>query len=162
MSIRPRTSSGPEMEIRPSRLRRGELLAGGAAVALLVFLFALGWFGSSTGTTAAASTDGWRGLPVVRWLVLVTVAAALLLAILQASRRAPALPVTMSVVVSALAVVTTLVLIVRLVTTSASVQAGAILGTAASAVILLGGFWSMRDEDGWVPETDRTIERVSL
>jgi GMP synthase-like glutamine amidotransferase len=58
--------------------------------------------------------------------------------------------------------VTTLVLIVRLVTTSASVQAGAILGTAASAVILLGGFWSMRDEDGWVPETDRTIERVSL
>lgn len=146
------------MEVRLSRLRRGEVLAGGAAVALLVFLFVLDWFG----TTAGRRTDGWSGLPGVRWLVLVTAAAALLLAVFQASRRAPALPVTMSVIVSPLALVTTLALIIRLATTSASVQVGAILGTVAAAAILLGGFWSMRDEDGWVPETDRTIERVSL
>lgn len=146
------------MEIRLSRLRRGEVLAGGAAVALLVFLFVLGWFG----TKAGGRTGGWSGLPVVRWLVLLTAAAALLLAVVQASRRAPALPVTMSVIVSALALVTTLALIVRLATTSASVQVGAILGTVAASAILLGGFWSMRDEDGWVPETDRTVERVSV
>lgn len=150
------------MGVRPSRLRRGEILAAAAAVALLVLLFVLGWFGAPSRGRGGPLVDGWTGLPVIRWLILVTAAAALALGVLQASRPAPALPVTMSVVVAALSLVTTIVLIIRLLTTPAAVEAGAVLGTVASAAILLGGFYSMRDEDGWVPGPDRPIERVSL
>lgn len=141
------------MHLRLSQLRRGELIAAPAAVALLVVLFALNWFGAHR---------GWQCLPVLRWLILVTAGCALLLAFLQATRRAPALPVVMSVIVSALGFLTTIVLIIRLPTSAETPQVGAYLGVVASAGILIGGFYSLRDEDGWTPGPDHPVERVPL
>lgn len=134
------------------------MLAGIAGVALIVVLFAVDWF--AAGQSSAA--DGWSTLPVLRWLVLVAAVAGLALALAQASRPAPALPVTLSVVVTALALVTTVALVIRLITTSASIRGGAVAGLVCAAAMLLGGFWSMRDEDGWVPGPERPIERVPL
>jgi hypothetical protein len=141
------------MQLRVSHLRRGEILAAVAALLLGVVLFALPWFGAAT---------GWRALPVVRWLLLVSAVCGLLLAFFQQTRRAPALPVVMSVIVTALALVAVIALIVELATSAGTPRAGAYLGLAAELGILVGGFWSMRDEDGWTPGPDRPVERVSL
>jgi hypothetical protein len=141
------------MHVRISHLRRGELLAAVSAIVLVVVLFALNWFGSST---------GWQSLPVLRWLLLVTAACGLLLAVFQETRRAPALPVVMSVIVPALAAVTTIVLVIRLPTSAHTPQLGAYVALAAVLGILVGGFYSLRDEDGWQPGPDHPVETVSL
>ena len=69
------------MRFATSRLRSGELLAGAAAVVLLVCLFALPWYGldSSVATIAqrlgvSTSRTGWESLTTLRWLMLVTIA----------------------------------------------------------------------------------------
>ena len=143
--------------MRLSHLRRGELVAAAAAVVLLVAIFVLSWFGSSHGTVT-----GWDGLPVVRWLLVVTAALGLLLAFFQQTRRAPALPVVLSLIVTALALITAVVLVIRLLTRAATPQVGAFVGLAAVLGILAGGFWSLREEDGWQPGPDRPIEPVPL
>ncbi|HWE08883.1 MAG TPA: hypothetical protein VG325_05990 [Solirubrobacteraceae bacterium] len=150
------------MQLRVSHLRRGELIAATFAVLLLVLLFILPWFGSSGPGPRHVQTDGWNGLPVLRWLIVVTGLAGLLLGFFQETRRAPALPVVISVIVSALALLTTVVLIVRLPTSAASPQVGAYLGVICAAGMAVGGFFSMRDEDGWQPGPERPIERVPL
>ena len=65
-----------------------------------MFLFALPWYGAVQAAGASASVNGWHGLTHLRWLLLLTPSSRLALAGLQATRRAPAVPVTMSVIVS--------------------------------------------------------------
>ncbi len=141
------------MHLRISHLRRGELLAGLWSVVLVVLMFVIPWFGSG---------NGWDSLPVLRWLLLVTAASGLLLAIFQQTRRAPALPVVTAVIVTPLALLSAILLIIRLPTSAATPQVGAFLGLVAVAGIGVGGFYSMRDEDGWQPGPDHPVERVSL
>jgi hypothetical protein len=147
------------MELSLARLRRGEAVAGLSGGALLVILFALSWF--QDGSSGTPST-GWAGLPVLRWLILVTSAAALALAVTQATRRAPAIPVMLSVFVTVLGAVTTVALILRLATTGSSLQVGAWLGLLASIGVTVGGFSSLRQEDAWVPGPDHPIKLVPL
>ncbi|MGH2882292.1 MAG: hypothetical protein ACRDPA_06270 [Solirubrobacteraceae bacterium] len=45
------------MEFDPSRLRRGEMLAGASAVLLAVFMVGGKWYGTGTGT--GGSQTGW-------------------------------------------------------------------------------------------------------
>ena len=132
------------------------------AVLLLVVLLVLPWFRSTGPGLDHATITGWNSLRVLRWLILVAVACGLLLAYFQQTRRAPALPVVMSVIVTAVALVTTIALVIRLPTSAGTPQLGAYLGVVCAAGIGLGGFWSMRDEEGWQPGPDRPIERVSL
>src|SRR5579863_2219760 len=107
-----------------SRLRRGELLAGASAVLLLVFLLAGKWYGSG-----ADAQTGWQALTVLRWLIAVSVLAAFVLVILQTTRRTPAIPVTMSMIVAVLGLITVLALIYRvLIDMPAHQQSGAYLG----------------------------------
>lgn len=152
------------MQLRISHLRRGELVAASCAVVLLVQLFGLPWFATAT---------GWQSLPVVRRLLLVTAAVGLLLAVFQETRRAPALPVmtgvilaalmlVTGVILAALTLVTAIVLVIRLPMSTGTPEAGAYLGLAAVLGILIGAFYSLRDEDGWQPGPDRPIERLSL
>lgn len=148
--------------MRAFRLRRGELISLGAAIALVVVLFALGWFGRAAGPSTGPAASGWTALPVLRWLILVAAAAGLALPLLQGWRTAPALPVTMSVLVTTLALITTVALIVRLATTGRPLQAGGFVELAGALALGVGGFLSMRDEDGWTPGPERPIERVTL
>jgi peptidoglycan/LPS O-acetylase OafA/YrhL len=145
------------MQLRISHLRRGELIAAASAVVLLVVLFVLPWFGSQH-----ATRNGWQSLPVLRWLIVVTAVCGLLLAFFQQTRRAPALPVVLSVIVTALAVLTTVLLVIRLPTSADTPELGAYLGLVCAAAMIVGGFYSMRDEDGWRPGPDRPVERVPL
>jgi hypothetical protein len=126
------------MDFDPSRLRRGELLAGAGAVLLLVFMLLGKWAGSHS---------GWQALPSLRWLVAVTIAAAFGLLILQATRRAPAVPVTMSLIVTVLGIITVLALIYRvLINPPAHQHTAAYLGLLSAIGLGYGGYVSLREE----------------
>jgi hypothetical protein len=145
----------------PIRIRRGEIIAGLSAVLLLALLFLIPWFRFGSGPVGT-DADGWHGLPTLRWLILLTGLTGLLLGFFQATRRAPALPVTMSVIATTLGALTTLALFIRLPTDSGSPRAGAFLGLVAAAALTAGAFMSLRQEDGWVPDRDHPIETIVI
>jgi hypothetical protein len=164
------------MDFEPARLRSGEVIVGLAAVALLVVIFALPWYGltGEVGRTAAAlpgastTVNGWDALPTLRWLLLVTVLVALALTYFQGARRAPALPVTLSVIATALGLLTVLCLIYRVLLAVPGpdsffeARAGAYLGLAAAIVLTYGAFRSMREEDHPDPARLAAIPTVDL
>jgi len=147
------------MDFRPSRLRLGEALAGAASALLAVLLFGVGWYGlaGAAGQTVSsmgvsASISGWHALPTLRWLILVTIVVGLALTYFQAARAAPALPASLSVFVTVLAILTTLGLIYRVLISVPGpdslfeAKAGAYLGLACSVVLVYAGVRSMREE----------------
>jgi succinate-acetate transporter protein len=126
----------------PSRLRRGEILAGAGAVLLLVFMLAGDWYGSGS-----HGRSGWQALTDLRWLVIVTIALTLLLTVTQAVRRAPAVPAALSVIVTVLGIITVLALIYRvLIDAPAHEQAGAYLGLLSAIALAYGAYASLRQE----------------
>lgn len=155
------------MEIRRSRLRRGEIIAGASAVLLVAFMFALPWYDEGR-AGGRHRINGWQGLLHVRWLLLVTILAALALAYFQAARRAPAIPVTLSVIVTVLALLSAIVLIYKVLINPpgahgpVDVEVGAYLGLASTAAMLYGGFASMRREGISSRDAPAEIEVVAL
>lgn len=147
------------MALAFGRLRSGEWIAGAGAVVLLVSMFALPWYRVTSGSGAPGSeflnpttVDGWHALTVIRWLMLVTIVASLLLVYMQASRRAPAIPATLSLIVTVIGIVTVLALIVRVVfdfpslVGNVSVRAGAYIGLFGAILMAFGGYESLRQE----------------
>jgi cytochrome bd-type quinol oxidase subunit 2 len=133
------------MDFDPSRLRRGEMLAGASAVLLAIFMVGGKWYGGAGRT--GGSLTGWQALTNLRWLLLVTILAAVGLVFAQVSRRAPAVPVTMSLIVMLLGIVTVVALIFRvLIDPPPHQQAGAYLGLLSALGIALGGYFSLRQE----------------
>lgn len=148
------------MEFEPSRLRRGEVIAGTSALVLLALTFLAPWYavGADAGRVARAaavstSVNGWDGLTTLRWLILLTIVAALALAVLQGTRQAPALPVSLSVIVTVLGAVTSLALIYRVLIDvpgpefRVDPKPGAYLGLISALTLACGAFWSLRVED---------------
>ncbi|HUA07076.1 MAG TPA: hypothetical protein VMB27_24430 [Solirubrobacteraceae bacterium] len=133
------------MDFDASRLRRGEWLAGASAVLLAIFLVAGKWYGGA-GRTGGSET-GWQALTDLRWLLLVTIVAAVGLVFAQATRRAPALPVTMSLVVLLLGIITVVALVIRvLIDPPPHQEAGAYLALLSAIGVALGGYFSLRQE----------------
>jgi hypothetical protein len=162
--------------LQPSRLRAGEIIVGAGSVLLAILLFAFPWYGLSGELGRAANAlgvsttvNGWDGLTTLRWLMLATIVAGLALVYFQAARRAPALPVSLSVIVTALAFLTVLALIYRVLISVPGpdslihADAGAYLGLACALALVYGGYRSMRVE---YPEPDAertaTIPTVEL
>jgi hypothetical protein len=159
------------MDVDPSRLRHGEWIAAASALLLLVLMLFVPWYGvSATGASTAGSGrttsyTGWTVLTDLRWLILLTVVAALALAYLQASRRAPAIPASMSVIVTVLALITVLALLYRVVISvpgRLDQKAGAFLGLASALGILYGAYASMRQEGIAGRDGPQEIETVTV
>ncbi len=158
------------MDLRLSRLRMGEWIAGAGAVLLTVCLFGPSWYSSTRlaaqgGPASTASLDGWHGLTHLRWLVLVTIILALALVWLQATLRAPALPVTVSLFAMLVGGLTVLALLYRVVLDppgGMSVDAGAYLGLLATVVITYGSYKSVRTEGIDVRDAPGEIDTVAL
>jgi hypothetical protein len=139
------------------RLRRGEKLAAGAAVLLFILMF-FDWYSVSVSAGPIGFSVGgsaWQAFDVLDIYLFVVIVAALGLAVLAATERSPALPVTMSVIVTALAALGTILVLYRLIDTpvgdvpdgvDVSRTIWAFLGLVAVAAITYGGYLSMRDE----------------
>ncbi len=142
------------------------MIAGVAAVVLLVSVFLLPWYGL-TGTIApvaarlgvSTSVNGWDSLTSIRWLMLVTILSALALVYLQATRHSPALPSTFSLIVMLLGGLTALALIYRVLIsvpgTSGVVdhRIGGFIGLISGCAIAYGGYRSLRQE-GIAPQDE--------
>jgi hypothetical protein len=163
------------MDVELSRLRLGEIVAGIGGLVLLFSLFVTTWYGttgpiSPTAALLGASTsfNGWHALTDLRWLILITGLCAIALAYSQATRRAPAIPVVLSVILTVLGVLTVLFLIYRVlinVPGPDSVidrKAGAYLGLISSIAILYGGFTSLRQEGIAASDGPGEVPVVSL
>lgn len=140
-----------------SRLRRGEQVAGVAAVLLFILMF-FDWYSvsvSAAGLDFSVGGSAWQAFGFVDIYLFVVILAALGLVVLTATERSPAMPVTMSVIVTALAALGTLLVLYRLIDTPIGdvpegIDVGrtiwAFLGLVAVAAIAYGGYLSMRDE----------------
>ena len=108
------------------------------------------------------SEDGWHGLGAAHWLLVVTILAAFALLASQAGRRAPAVPVTLSFLVTLLAGLSTIWLIVRVVIDPPGGRnAGGWLALISATVLTWSGYKSMRME-GIAPEDEPDLPTVDL
>lgn len=161
------------MRLDPSRLRRGEWIVLACGVLLAAFTFLLKWYGPSgvlsptASTLGVTSVDGWNGLTSLRWLILLTILAALALGFLQAGRRTPAWPAMLSMFTMLLGGITALALIYRVLINPpgagdlVSQKAGAYLAIVAALGIACGGYISLREEG--IAEGDAVpVEDVKL
>jgi hypothetical protein len=163
------------MDLDPSRLRRGEVIVAASSLLLAVFMFALPWYGLSSPLGKAAgelgvstSLNGWHGLAHTHWLLVLTILVGLALVYLQATRPAPALPVSLSVIVTVLGLLTVLVLIYKVLINvpgaNALIEAkvGAYLGLASAVAVTYGGYESIRREGIAARDEPREIETLRL
>ena len=104
------------------------------------------------GARLSTSVNGWHGLTTLRWFMLVTIILSLALVYAQASRRSPALPVTLSLTGCVVALITLIALIYRVLINEPGPdglidqKAGAFVGLIAMLAIVWGGFLSLREE----------------
>jgi hypothetical protein len=165
-----------------SRLRGGEWIIGGASLALLISAFALPWYGIRAPYAATPASQGypvtvdaWNSLATLRFLIVIVAIAGSLAWWLQATRRAPGLPVSATVATVVLATLLELGLIYRVLIDRPAVllagvagvnideaRVGAYAGLILTAAILFGAYLSLR-EDGIAPaDAPQTIETLRV
>lgn len=144
------------MNFKVNRLRRGDRLVAIGALALVVFMFFVKWFGVDvpalilafvTAKGVSTSFNAWHTLEVIRWLLLLTVLAAAALVVLAGMGTRP-MPLSLAVV--GLGLLCTALVFYRVVISHpfahAQVKLGAWLGLLACALIAVGGYLAMTDE----------------
>ena len=131
------------MSVDLSRLRRGEWSVAAGSVVLLVAMLALPWYGGSVTVT------GWDSLIHFRWLAVVTLVVSAALLYFQATRRAPAIPITLSLFVSMLGSLCAAWLLYRVaIDPVAGRKLGGWVALAGATAIAYGGFSATRREGG--------------
>ena len=141
---------------------------------LLLDLFVLPWYSVESQFAQTASTlhlsttyKGWHGLEHGHWLLVVTILIAFALVWFQTTRRAPAIPAGIGVVLVIVALLNVLALIYRVLINQPGAnslvteKAGAFVGLAAAIAIFAGAYLSLRDE-GLSARDEPTVETVPL
>jgi hypothetical protein len=141
---------------RTPRLRKGALIAAGSALALLIVMFAMEWYGVdevpgqvSAHNPLTHADNAWQELTIVRWLMLLTIAAAVGSVLLHGSQRAHGAKTDTGAVVAALGALTAAVLIDRVLIDLPSANSvvdqklGAYIGILCAIGIALGGYEQM-------------------
>ena len=139
-----------------TRVHVGELISAGSALLLLVLLFATKWYGvagvpdpSYARPAISGAEDGWNGLTAMRWVILVTVIAAVGSVCLHASQRTHGTRTDTSRLVAGLGALTSLLLIYRVLIalpgggTVIDQKLGAVLGLLCALGIAWGGYESI-------------------
>jgi hypothetical protein len=141
-----------------SRLRTGEKVAGVAAFLLFIDLF-LKWYGIqiaaleafARGQGLSTNISAWKAYDLLDLVLVVVIVVALTWVVLTATQRAPALPVALSVIVTALGALAAVLILYRILNQPGdnrlySVGFGAWLGFLFALGIAGGGFLGMREE----------------
>jgi hypothetical protein len=142
------------------KLRTGEIVAGVAAVLLLIVMF-LDWYG----VLGLASANAWEAFGVVDLVLALVVVLGLATLASQVVGRGPALPVALEVITSTVALIALLLVAYRIVNQPGpndlvDVKLGAWLGLLATAGVFWGAWKAMSDErprpaDPPAPEPER-------
>jgi hypothetical protein len=138
------------------RIAHGELLSACSALALLIVMYGLEWFGVDgiPGRTPslAWAVNAWHGLTLVRWVMLATIAVAVGAPLLHATQRAHGAKTSTGGVTLAGGVLTSALLIYRVLIDLPSAnqvvdqKLGAFLGLLCAFGIALGGYEALRED----------------
>src|SRR4051794_37906455 len=132
-----------------NRLRFGEMIAA-ASAALLFLVMWLPWYGTQD-ITPGFTANAWESYSWVDLLLLLTIIVSIGLAVLTMTQRTVALPVSASVLVTALGGFCALIVLLRILDQPGpnqfiDVRFGAYIGFLLTLGIAFGGYMSMRDE----------------
>lgn len=161
-----------------SRIGQGQMIAAIAAIVLFIVMF-LSWYSFDSGLSDAqeeqaeaaielaeeqgvevpsgaqdalddaASISAWDAFDLIKIVMLLTIAAAIALAVMTAMGSAVSLPVAMSAIVAGLGILTTLLVLYRVIDPPAEGldrSYGVFLGLIASGAIAYGGWRAMEEE----------------
>jgi hypothetical protein len=141
----------------PTRVHVGELISSGSALALVVLLFAVKWYGiagvpdpSYARPAISTAENGWDALSAVRWVILATVLVALGSVFLHASQRRHGARTDTSRIVTAAGALTSVLLVYRVLIALPNGAAidqklGAILGLFCALGVAVGGIESIEE-----------------
>jgi hypothetical protein len=129
------------------RLRAGEWLAAAGGIALIASLL-VPWYGARA---RAETFTGFESFTVVDLYLVPVAVLGVALAVLQATRRGPVLPVGAGVLIVPLGAIAVLLVAYRIANQPGpnefvDVRAGAWIGLAAAVAVLAGGWLSIREE----------------
>jgi hypothetical protein len=138
-----------------TNLRMGEKIAGAAGLALIVIMF-LGWWGAPGDVAELAELSGvdtgsasaWEAHDLMDIIWFLTGLAGIALAVVAAGRASINLPVALSAIVAGLGILSTLLIIYRLIDPpfDAGREFGVFLGLIAAAGVAYGGYRAMQEE----------------
>ena len=113
------------------RIRVGALVSATSALALLVIMFAMEWYGvagvpdpSAVRPAVSTAENGWHGLTVTRWVLLATIVASIGAVVLHASQRQHGNKTDTSLIVAALGALSSVLLIYRVLIVLPAASAG--------------------------------------
>jgi hypothetical protein len=127
------------MDLR--RLRAGEWLAAISGIALVASLF-LPWYGPE-------SVSGWESMTVIDVLLAFVAASGVLLAVVTATQRVPAVPVALSALISLFGFAGVILVLIRVLDVpswAGGREWGLWLGLAGAVGIVAGAMLAMREE----------------
>jgi hypothetical protein len=146
-------------------LNRGEKVAGIAGVLLILIMFIFDWFGlkftggvGGFGVSVEGGRNAWGSYGFTDIVLFITALAAIGLALLAASDAEVGLPVALSAIVTALGILSLILVIISIISppdfgvnvNGAGIdherKIGVWLGLIAVAAVTLGGFWAMQEE----------------
>ena len=144
---------------RPPRIRVGALVSATSALALLVIMFAMEWYGvagvpdpSAARPAVSTAENGWHGLTVTRWVLLATIVASIGAVVLHATQRGHGNKTDTSLIVAALGALSAMLLIYRVLivlptpTRVIDQKLGAFLGLLCALGIAWGGYEAIREQ----------------
>jgi hypothetical protein len=148
-----------------TRLSQGEKIAGVSGILLILFMFIFDWFGLkfSAGAGAfAVSAEGaknaWGSYGFTDIVLFITALSAIGLALLAASEGEVGLPVAASAIVTALGVLSVVLIVISIISppdlganlSGAGIdhtrKIGVFLGLISAAAVAVGGYMAMQEE----------------
>jgi hypothetical protein len=146
-----------------TRLRQGEKIAGVSAILLFIFMF-FDWFGlkvsgGGVSVSSAAGGNAWDSLDVIPIILIIAILAVLAMVVVRANNMEVDLPVSLSVIATALAALGTLLILYRIinppdfgtsgfggVSVDTTRKLGVFLGLIAAAAMTYGSWRTMEEE----------------
>ena len=156
-----------------NRLRTGELIAGVAGIALLLIMFIFNWYGlADVPDEFEGGLNACEAYGFIDIILFITVVVAVGLAASTAMAQNVSLPVAASALTAGLGILSTLLILFRIIATpeygafgvdvETDVKIGAFLGLIAAAAIAYGGWRSMQEEGTtFSAEADRLQDKAS-